>query len=128
MRKRPRRPLYQRVMRERTESNMRLFRSAGGLRGVLFPRYFVVAEDVAAAAARLQQWLAGFFAQFPAEAVYINFDQVGKGIEGFIPDVFGDFRAADYTAGVAGEIFEERVFLGGEGNRASAALGGLRTG
>jgi hypothetical protein len=50
------------VMRERTESSMGFFRSAGILRGVFLAGDFVVAQDVAAAAAGLQQRLACFFA------------------------------------------------------------------
>jgi hypothetical protein len=107
---------------------MGFFCSAGILGGVLFARGLVVAEDVAAAAAGLQERLAGFFAEFAAEPVYVDFDQVGKGVKGLVPDMFGDFRPADDAAGVAREIFKERVFLGGEGNGARAALGGLRSG
>src|SRR5258708_20435046 len=97
-------------MRERTESSMGFFRSAGILRGVLFAGGFVVAEDIAAAAASLQERLAGLLAQFSAETVYVNFDQVGKGIEGFVPDMFGDFGTADYPTGIAAERSEEGLF------------------
>src|ERR1700739_208201 len=115
-------------MRERTDSSMGFFCSAGSLRGVLCAGGFIVAEDVPAAAAGLQQGFAGFLAGVPAQAVFVDFGEVGEGGVGLVPDVFGDFRAADDAAGVAGEIFEERVFLCGEGNGASAPLRGLRSG
>jgi len=107
---------------------MGFLRPGGILGGVFFARDFVVAEDVAAAAAGLEQGLAGFFAKFAAEAVHVDFNEVGKRIEGFVPDVFGDFGAADNAAGVAGEIFEERVFLGSERDGTRAAFRGLLSG
>src|SRR5712692_8800338 len=120
--------LYQRVRRARTESSMR-FSLGGGftvlLVGVGLGRG---GEHVAAAAAGLQEGLTAFIAEFAAETVDVDFDQIGEGIEGLIPDMLGDLGAANDAAGIAREIFEERVFLGGEGDGFIAAFYGLSGG
>src|SRR5215469_1156641 len=123
MRKAPNRPLYQSVRRERTESSMGFFSSAG-MR--VFGWCLRLAENIAAAASSLQQGFAGFVAQFAAQAVHIDFDEVGKGVEGLVPNVLGNFGAANDAAGIAREIFEQGIFLNGEGNGAGAAFCGLR--
>src|SRR6266852_2720272 len=122
--------LYQRVRRARTESSMR-FSLRGGLAALVIGvggGFGRGREDVAAAAAGLQEGLTAFIAEFAAETVDVDFDQIGEGIEGLIPDMLGDFGAANDTAGIAREIFEERVFLGGEGDGFIAAFYGLSGG
>src|SRR5260221_10057287 len=104
---------------------MRFLRPAGSLRGVLVAGCFVVAKYVAAARLGLQEWLAGLFAKFATEAVYVDFDEVGEGIEGFVPDVLGDFRTANDAADVARKKFEQRVLLRSEGDGTRAASRGL---
>jgi Stage II sporulation protein E (SpoIIE) len=74
----------------------------------------------------MKQGLAGIGVDFPAHAIYINFDQIREGIEGLIPDVLGDIRAPHNAAGVAGKIFEQRIFLGGERHAASRPGNALR--
>ena len=85
-------------------------------------------QDVAAAAAGLQQRAIVVIAKFAAETIHVYLDEIREGIEGFVPDMFGDFRAADDTASIASEKFQESILLGGQGDGASAALGGLRGG
>src|SRR5260221_7730033 len=104
---------------------MRFLRPAGSLRGVLFAGCFVVAKSVSAAPPGLQEWLAGLFAKFATEAVYVDFDEVGEGIEGFVPNVLGDFRTANDTANIARKKFEQRVLLRSERDGTRAAFRGL---
>jgi len=85
-------------------------------------------QNVAAAATSLQERRIGVVVELAAEAVYVDFDEVRERVEGLIPDVFGDFRAADNAAGIASEEFKERILLAGQGDGAIAALGGLRGG
>src|SRR5216684_6741078 len=116
--------VYQRVSRTRTESSMALpdWRSGLGARPrrstfvgrVGDIRIDLRAKEVAGAAAGMEQGLAGISVNFPAHAIHVNFDQIREGIEGLIPHVFGDIRAPYNAAGVAGKIFEQRIFLGGE--------------
>src|SRR5258708_20490680 len=104
---------------------MGFFGPAGILRGVLFAGCFVCAKYVAGVPPGLQEWLAGLFAKFATEAVYVDFDEVGEGIEGFVPNVFGDFRTANDAADVARKKFEQRVLLRGERDGTRAAFRGL---
>src|SRR4029077_19161282 len=125
--------LYHKVRRTRTESSMRFSRTAARRRvaglaargGRGFRRG---TENIAAAAASLKERLPVSVTEFAAKAVHVDFDEIGEGVEGLVPDVLGNFRAADDAVGIAGQEFEERIFLGGEGNEAIAALGRLRRG
>src|SRR6266404_7750743 len=125
---------YQMVRRLRTELNIVLFtgrfRFVARRRNGLFRRsgFFADTEHVAGAALGVQQESFAGSVNFAAQAVDIDFDQVGKGIEVFVPDVFGDFSAADDASGVADEVFEQRVFLVGKRDAAIAASGNLRGG
>src|SRR5215831_5230405 len=85
-------------------------------------------ENVPAAAPCLEKRRAARVAEFTPQTVYVDFDEIREGIERFVPDVFGNFRAADDPAGVARQKLEERIFLRGERDGAVAALGGLRGG
>src|SRR5712664_4012486 len=116
--------VYQRVSRTRTESSMALpdWRSGLGARPrrsafvgrVGDIRIDLRAKEVAGAAAGMEQGLAGIGVNFPAHAIHVNFDQIREGIKGLIPHVFGDIRAPHNATGVAGKIFEQRIFFGGE--------------
>src|SRR6266853_963715 len=126
---------YQMVRRLRTELNIMLsargFRSVAQLRcrgGFRRNGLVVDAEHVAGAAFGVQQGSLFGSVNFAAQAIYVDFDQVGEGIEVFVPNVFGNFSAADDASGVAGEIFEQRVLLVGEGNLAIGAGSDLRGG
>src|SRR6266478_9807343 len=68
------------------------------------------AKEVAGAAASMEQGLAGIRVNFPAHAIYVNFDQIREGIKRLIPYVLGDFGASHYAASVAGQILEQRIF------------------
>src|SRR5258708_17701533 len=116
--------VYERVSRTRTESSMALpgGRSCVGAR--LWRNTFVCrvrdiridlrAKEVAGSAAGMDQGLAGICVNFPAHAIHVNFDQIREGIERLDRDVLGDCRASNNAAGVAGKIFEQRIFFGGE--------------
>src|ERR1700738_3022009 len=127
---RARRPPYQMVRRTRTESSMGLSRSScefivfvvfAGCRG-----RFRRQQKVAAAATSLQHGLGGVVAKFAAQAVDVDLNEIGKGVKGLVPDMLGNFCAADDATGVTGEEFEEGVFLGGKRNGVAAAFNGLR--
>src|SRR5258708_2458564 len=116
--------VYQSVSRTRTESSMVLpdGRSRLGARprrNTFVSRLWDVgiiqrAKQVAGAAAGMEERLAGIRVDFSAHAIYVNFDQIREGIERLIPHVLRDFRPPHNAAGVAGKIFEQRIFLGGE--------------
>src|ERR1700745_3223685 len=101
---------YQMVRRLRTELNIVLF--AGRFRfvarlllGGLFGRsgFLADSEHVAGAALGVQQGSFPGRVNFAAQAMDIDFDQVGEGIEVFVPDMFGNFSAAHDTSGIADE-------------------------
>src|SRR6516162_7068115 len=103
-------------------------RRGGSSRFARFLRIRGTGENVPAAAPCLEKRRAGRVAEFTPQTVHVDFDEIREGIERFVPDVFGNFRAADDPAGVARKKLEERIFLRGERNGAVAALGGLRGG
>src|SRR5205814_1043084 len=70
----------------------------------------------------------GIRVNFAAHAIHVNLDQIREGIERFIPHVFGNFRTSDDAAGVARQIFEQRIFLGGEWHTAASPGNALRCG
>jgi len=51
---------------------------------------------------------------FPAEALDVDLNQVGKGIKSFVPNMFRDFGPAHHPINVAGQVVEQGIFLGGE--------------
>src|SRR3979490_878781 len=116
--------VYQSVSRTRTESSMvlpdgRSWLGARPRRNTFVSRLWDVgiiqrAKQVAGAAAGMEQGLAGIRVNFPRHPIYVNFDQIREGIERLIPHVLRDFRPPHNAAGVAGKIFEQRIFLGGE--------------
>src|SRR6266481_8532929 len=126
---------YQMVRRLRTELNIVLL--AGRFRfvarlllGGLFrrSRFLADSEHVAGAALGVQQRSLPGRINLAAQAIDIDFDQIGEGIEVFVPNVLGNFSAADDASGVADEIFEQRIFLVGKRNAAIATSGDLRGG
>jgi hypothetical protein len=58
-------------------------------------------------------FIPGFVDLF-AEALDIDVDEVGAGIEVVVPDVFADLDATEDAAGGAHEVFEEGELAGGE--------------
>src|SRR5271169_4680607 len=103
---RPRTMLYQRVRRTRTESSMWFSQTAGGRR---ITALFVIqgsglrvsTEDVSAASPGSQQGLAGIVTQLAAQPVHIDFNEIGEGVEGFVPDVLSNLRPAHDAPGIA---------------------------
>src|SRR3981081_790189 len=83
--------VYQSVSRTRTESSMvlpdgRSWLGARPRRNIFVYRVRDIgivqrAKQVAGAAACMEQGLAGVRVNFPAHAIYINFDQIREGIE-----------------------------------------------
>src|SRR2546427_7258509 len=126
----------QRVSRTRTESSMALPdrgvrlcpRSHGSavLGGFRCRRISSRAKEVAGATASVEQRLGGIQVNFPAHAIDVDFDQIRERIKRFIPDVFRNFRSSHYSAGVARQIFHQRVFFGGERHVTPCAGNGLR--
>src|SRR5213080_3288550 len=118
--------VYQSVSRTRTESSMVLPDWRCGL-GAMARRNAIVpcvcgvrigqrAKEVAGAAAGMEQWPSGIRVDFTAHAIHVNLNQIREGIESFVPNVLGDFRASHNPTGVARKIFEQRIFLGGKGH------------
>ena len=56
--------------------------------------------------------LAGIGVNFSAYAIDVDLDQIGEGIERFIPNVLGDFCPPNDAAWVARQVFQEGIFLG----------------
>jgi hypothetical protein len=69
----------------------------------------------------------GFAVDFIAEAMDVDIDNVGGGVDAHLPDVVEDHGARDDAADVAAEVFEEGEFLLGE-LELDAWSGGLRGG
>src|SRR5687768_9724034 len=89
---------YQSVRRERTESII----AVGGQ------------EKVARAAAGVDQLDRVAVVDLAAEALHVDLDQVGEGVEAGVPDVFGDVRAAEHLPRAAGHELQQRILLRGE--------------
>jgi hypothetical protein len=56
----------------------------------------------------------GFAVDFIAEAMDVDIDDVGGGVDAHLPDVVEDHGAGDDTADIAAKVFEEGEFLLGE--------------
>src|SRR5579863_9175857 len=85
-------------------------------------------QQVTGAAASVEQRRVLWAVNFAAKAIYVNFDEVGERIKLLVPNVLGDFRAADDAANAAHEKFEQRVFLVGERDVTASAASGLSGG
>src|SRR5436853_2590297 len=130
--------VYQSVSRTRTESSI-AFPGGGRCLGAIPWRNIFVsrlrrlrivqqAKNVSCASASMEQGLAGIRVNFPAHAIHVNFDQIREGIKRLIPHVLGDFGASHYAASVAGQILEQRIFLGGKGHTPARPGHALRGG
>src|SRR5579863_713251 len=116
---------YQRVRRLRTELSITFLGwgflcamvSEGGLRVGLVGE----AQQVAGAATRVEERRVFRAVDFAAKAIYVDFDEVGERVELLVPNVLGDFGAADDAANVTHEKFEQGVFFVGQGNMAAGA-------
>src|SRR5215468_5595365 len=73
-------------------------------------------KHISRAAASVKQRLVRGRIDFAPNAIHVDLDQIGEGVEFFIPDVLGDFRPANDTAGVSGEKLYERILFSGEGH------------
>src|SRR5690349_18149154 len=71
-------------------------------------------ERVARAANRLQELHGPAVVNLPAEPLDVHVDQIRSRVEGVIPDVIGDRRAADNVTGTPSEVFEQAVLARGE--------------
>src|SRR5579883_2231884 len=125
---------YHSVSRTRTESNIG-FPASGpaphpsGRRWVLITGVGLRrrhAEQITRPAPGVQQRNSRSRVNLPAQPVHVDFDEIGKRIEGLVPDVLGDFRASDYAPGVPHQVFEQRVFLVGQPNAAARSHRRLR--
>ena len=74
----------------------------------------LVAEKIADAANGADERVLGFAVDFVAQAMDVDVDDVGGGVDAHLPDVIEDHGAGDDAAGVAAEVFEESEFLLGE--------------
>src|SRR5947209_14289435 len=92
-------PTCQSVRRARTESSMSLFLGR---------------EHVAFAAPCVQQFQFVPVINFTAQALHIDFDQIGEDVEVCVPDVRGDVCTPHHAVGVACEVFEQRILFGGQ--------------
>src|SRR5882672_2686579 len=97
-------PTYQNVNRMRSGLDM----------AVGFPG----AEHVALAAEGPDQFRGMVLIDLPAKALNVDLNQVGKGIEGLVPNMFRDLRPAYHPVNVPGEIVEQGIFLSSKLNGA----------
>src|ERR1043165_3893447 len=88
---------YQSVRRDLTELN--ILTAVGG------------GQDVAFAAPCLEELLRVAIINLATQALDIDFDEIGEGIEVFVPDMLADLSPAQDSSGVARKIFEQPVFL-----------------
>src|ERR1017187_2836907 len=86
------------------------------------------AEDVAFAAAGADQAGRASGIEFGAQALNVDIDHVGEGVEAFVPDVLRDGFAAYDAVLVEHQELEQRVFLGGEADGAAGARDGVAGG
>src|SRR6266850_1102441 len=98
-------PTYHRFIRIRTESSISVRLSRG--------------KHVPPATNCMKQLAGMAFIDLAPKALDIDFDQVGEGVESFIPDVFGDLGTAHHSINMPGKVFQKRVFFAGKRNRAS---------
>src|SRR5215831_14805840 len=98
-----------------TTLNAPTYQSVNRMRSVLAIALWPLgAEHVPLAAKRAKQFPGAAFINLAAEALDVHLDQVGKRIKRVIPNVFCDFGPTHYPIYVAGQIVEQRVFLGSE--------------
>src|ERR1700740_952160 len=115
-----RKAAYHRVRRLRTELSITFLR--GGLFCTIVSQSARLvglvsqAQQVAGAAGGVEQRRVFRTVDFAAKAIYVHLDEIRERIELFIPNVLGDFGAADDSADVAHEKFEQRIFLVRQGN------------
>ncbi len=85
-----------------------------------------VCEDISGTAFRMNERRPRFFVDLSAQSIDVDLDGVGERIVIVIPDVRDDVSSRDDLTRVTGQQFEQRVFLGGEGDRHSGARDGSR--
>src|SRR6266852_349993 len=78
-------------------------------------------QHIAFAASRVNQWLARAVINLPAETLYIDIYDVGKGIEVLVPNVLGNLGATQDLTLMKHQQREQGIFLRGEFNDVSAA-------
>src|ERR1700682_3635456 len=98
-------PVYQSVSRARTELNIFVLNP-------LFVRGN--AQLVAGPAPGMDERRAERLVNLSPQPVNVDFYQFGERVERIVPDVFGNFFAPDNFAGIAREVFKQRVLFGGE--------------
>src|SRR5258708_7723197 len=82
--------------------------AARARRGALVGRIGDIRSEVGdkegvGAAESMEQGFAGVSVNLSAQAIHVKFNQIKEGMEGLIPQVFGEIRAHDNTAGVGGK-------------------------
>lgn len=68
-------------------------------------------EHVAFATARVKQFYRVIAVDLFAQAIHIDLDRVGEGIEGVVPDVGRNLGAGDELARAAGQVLEQGVLF-----------------
>src|SRR5690349_9585049 len=103
----PRMLTYHSVSLARTVSSIRIAR--------------VRAQRVAGAAARLNQLDGSAVVDLATQALDVDLNEVRHRIEAVVPDVFGDIASGHDLLLAPGQVFEERVLLGGQRDWLAAA-------
>ena len=78
-------------------------------------------KNIASAANGMDQLAPGAFIDLIAQIIDINVNDVRKGVEIDIPDMFNDHGAGEHPAGVGNQIFQQGIFLGGQLNAFAGA-------
>src|SRR5258708_33100766 len=78
-------------------------------------------QHITLAASRVNQWLISPVINLPAETLYIDVYNVGKRIEVFVPDVFGDLCATQDLTLMKHQQLEQGIFFRGELDHVIAA-------
>src|SRR5258708_20069377 len=68
-------------------------------------------QHITLAASRVNQWLISPVINLPAETLYIDVYNVGKRIEVFVPDVFGDLCATQDLTLMNHQQLEQGIFF-----------------
>ena len=86
----------------------------------------LVAEAVADAAHGTDQFHCKGVIHLAAQVTHVHVDDVSQTLEALVPDVLDDHGAREHAAGIGGEVFQQRVFLGREFDAAAGAAHLLR--
>jgi hypothetical protein len=80
-------------------------------------------ENVANTANCVNQWSRGVMIHFAAQAINVNIDDIGCGINPHLPDMVQNHGPGHYSTFVAAKIFQQRELLWGQLQQVFAPAG-----